>query len=51
LKDRPVITAGKYSVTHVFDTNKFAHDPRVDFLNWAIVDTGTYRLRRRRMGF
>jgi high affinity Mn2+ porin len=41
-KDRLVITAGKFSVTDVFDTNKFAHDPRVDFLNWAIVDTGTF---------
>jgi high affinity Mn2+ porin len=34
--------AGKLSVTDVSDTNKFAHDPRVGFLNWAIVDTGTF---------
>jgi len=40
--DRLVITVGKFGVTDVFDTNKYAHDPRNDFLNWAIVDTGTF---------
>jgi high affinity Mn2+ porin len=40
--DRLVITAGKFSVVDVFDNNKYAHDPRNDFLNWAIVDTGTF---------
>jgi high affinity Mn2+ porin len=41
-KDRVVITVGKLSVPDVFDNNKYAHDPRIDFLNWAIVDTGTF---------
>jgi high affinity Mn2+ porin len=41
-KDRVVITMGKFSPTDVFDNNKYAHDPRIDFLNWAIVDTGTF---------
>jgi len=40
--DRLVITAGKFSVADVFDTNKYAHDPRGDFLNWAIIDTATF---------
>jgi len=40
--DRLVITAGKFSVADVFDTNKYAHDPRNDFLNWAIIDTATF---------
>jgi len=40
--NRIVVTAGKFSVTDVFDTNAYAHDPRQDFLNWAIVDTGTF---------
>jgi high affinity Mn2+ porin len=40
--DRWVITVGKFSVTDVFDTNQYAHDPRVDFLNWAAVDCGTF---------
>jgi high affinity Mn2+ porin len=33
---------GKLSVADVFDTNQYAHDPRVDFLNWAVIDTGTF---------
>ena len=40
--DRLVITVGKFSVADVFDTNKYAHDPRSDFLNWAVIDTGTF---------
>ena len=37
-----VITAGKISVPDIFDTNDYAHDPRGDFLNWAIVDSGAF---------
>ncbi len=37
-----VITAGKISVTDIFDANAYAHDPRADFLNWSIVDAGAY---------
>ena len=40
--NRVVITIGKYSVTDIFDTNKYAHDPRNDFLNWSIDDAGTF---------
>ncbi|MFW2851406.1 carbohydrate porin [Sphingomonas sp. TX0543] len=40
--DRIVITAGKFGVGDVFDTNAYAHDPRGDFLNWAAVDAGTF---------
>ena len=40
--DRLVITLGKFSVPDIFDTNKYAHDPRKDFLNWALIDTGTF---------
>jgi len=41
-RDRWVITLGKFSITDVFDTNQYAHDPRADFLNWAILDTGSF---------
>lgn len=40
--DNLVITVGKFSVTDIFDNNSYAHDPRGDFLNWAIVDAGGY---------
>ena len=41
-ENRVVITLGKMSVADIFDTNKYAHDPKNDFLNWAIIDTGTF---------
>jgi high affinity Mn2+ porin len=40
--NRLVISVGKFAVTDVFDTNKYAHDPRNDFMNWAVVDTATF---------
>ncbi|RAI33593.1 carbohydrate porin [Rhodoplanes serenus] len=40
--DRLVFTVGKFSSVDIFDTNKYAHDPRTDFLNWAVVDTATF---------
>ena len=40
--NRLVLTVGKLSVVDIFDTNKYAHDPRNDFMNWALVDTATF---------
>jgi high affinity Mn2+ porin len=40
--DRVVITVGKFSVVDIFDTNQYAHDSRGDFLNWTVIDTGTF---------
>lgn len=40
--DRVVITLGKFGVTDVFDTNAFAHDSKHDFLNWGVIDAGTF---------
>jgi len=40
--NRMVITAGKLSVPDIFDNNAYAHDPRGDFLNWSLIDTGTF---------
>ncbi|MGA8865099.1 MAG: carbohydrate porin [Gallionella sp.] len=37
-----ILTIGKFSVTDVFDTNAYAHDPRSDFMNWSIVDAGAF---------
>jgi high affinity Mn2+ porin len=40
--DRLVITLGKFSISDVFDTNKYAQNPRKDFMNWALIDAGTF---------
>jgi high affinity Mn2+ porin len=49
--NRLVLTVGKFGVTDVFDTNKYAHDPRNDFMNWALVDTGTFDYAADAWGF
>jgi high affinity Mn2+ porin len=40
--NRLVLTIGKFSVTDIFDTNKYANNPKSDFLNWALVNAGTF---------
>jgi high affinity Mn2+ porin len=41
-KDNITLTIGKFSVVDVFDNNSYAHDPRTDFMNWSIVDSGAF---------
>jgi len=36
------LTAGKFSIVDIFDTNPYAHDPKSDFLNWSIIDAGAF---------
>lgn len=40
--DRLVLTIGKLAVSDIFDTNSYAHDPRHDFMNWALIDAGVF---------
>jgi high affinity Mn2+ porin len=49
--NRLVLTIGKFAVTDIFDTNKFAHDPRSDFMNWALIDTATFDYAADAWGF
>jgi high affinity Mn2+ porin len=49
--DRLVVTLGKFSVPDVFDTIGYAHDPRNDFMNWALVDAGTFDYAADAWGF
>jgi high affinity Mn2+ porin len=49
--DRWVFTVGKFSVTDIFDTNQYAHDPRSDFLNWAALDAGSFDYAADSWGF
>ncbi|HJV01816.1 MAG TPA: carbohydrate porin [Burkholderiaceae bacterium] len=50
-QDNVVLTAGKFSVTDVFDTNSYAHDPRGDFLNWSLIDAGAFDYAADAWGF
>lgn len=37
---RLTVWAGKFSVWDVFDDNKYAHDARLQFMNWVLVGNG-----------
>jgi high affinity Mn2+ porin len=49
--DRIVITAGKFALTDIFDRNRYANDPRHDFLNWSIFNTGSWDYAADAWGF
>jgi len=40
--NRLVLTLGRFSVVDIFDTNKYANSPKLDFLNWSMVNAGTF---------
>jgi high affinity Mn2+ porin len=39
---RLTVVAGKFSLNDYFDKNSYSHDPRSQFLNWGLMDTGAY---------
>ncbi len=39
---RITITIGKMSVWEIFDDNRYAHDARTQFINWALVGAGAF---------
>ena len=41
-KQRVVLTAGTVSIQDIFDGNAYSHDPRTQFLNWALITHGAY---------
>jgi high affinity Mn2+ porin len=40
--DRLVLTVGMFSIVDIFDTNKYANNAKIDFLNWSVVNAGTF---------
>jgi high affinity Mn2+ porin len=36
------IAAGKFGMADFFDGNNFSHDPRGQFMNWALMDNGAW---------
>lgn len=49
--DNLTVTVGKFAMTDVFDTNRFAHDARNDFLNWSVLDAGAFDYAADSWGF
>jgi len=40
--DRITVIAGRFAVGDFFDNNAYAHDPRADFMNWAMWASAAY---------
>jgi high affinity Mn2+ porin len=40
--NRLVLTAGRFYILDLFDTNKYANNPRTDFLNWSVINAGSF---------
>jgi high affinity Mn2+ porin len=39
---RYTITAGRFSMTDFFDNNTYTHDPRTQFMGWAVMYNGAW---------
>ena len=39
---RYTITAGRFSLTDFFDNNAYTHDPRTQFMTWAVMYNGAW---------
>jgi len=39
---RLTITAGKFSMADIFDNNSVSHDPRKQFMNWALMNNAAW---------
>jgi high affinity Mn2+ porin len=40
--DRITVIAGRFAIGDFFDNNAYAHDPRADFMNWAMWASAAY---------
>ena len=40
--NRLTLTVGRFAISDIFDTNAYANNPKSDFLNWSILNAGTF---------
>ena len=40
--ERLTVVVGRFSLNDYFDNNTYSHDPRTQFLNWALMDHGAW---------
>ena len=45
------LTIGKICVSDVFDTNKYSHDPRTQFMSWGLMDNGAWDFAANTKGY
>jgi len=41
-ENRLVLTIGRFAVVDIFDTNKYANSSKTDFLNWSVINAGSF---------
>lgn len=41
-KRQLILAAGKFSLADFFDCNRYSHDPRSQFMNWALMNQGAW---------
>jgi hypothetical protein len=41
-ENRLVLTVSKFAVVDIFDTNQYTNNPKTDFLNWSLINAGTF---------
>jgi high affinity Mn2+ porin len=49
--NRLVFTLGRFAVQDIFDTNLYANNAKLDFLNWSLVNAGTFDYASDAWGF
>jgi high affinity Mn2+ porin len=49
--DRLTLTVGRIAINDLFDANSYAHDPRADFMNWALWESAAFDMPADRPGF
>jgi len=40
--NRYTVTAGRFTLTDFFDNNRYSHDPRTQFMGWAVMFNGAW---------
>jgi high affinity Mn2+ porin len=40
--ERITVTVGRFGIADIFDTNRYSHDPRTQFLNWSLMNSGAW---------
>jgi hypothetical protein len=49
--DRVTLSAGKFSAADFFDANSYTHDPRTQFMNWALLESAAWDFPADALGY
>jgi high affinity Mn2+ porin len=49
--DRVTLSAGKFSASDFFDANNYSHDPRTQFMNWALLESAAWDFPADALGY